>query len=544
MISILFALTISTSSMGASVGAIKAYPGAFAFAEPPANLKNAVDNLNNTLTLSTDTIKTSIENIRELSKNNQDNEEISIKLGIILSQLDDVINSIHRWNDFSIENLELVNQIQQNITKLNLNTLLDETKDINKLDSLEQNSNKIFNEIEKVNQKLTKENQQLFHRGQIFEFAHNNNDDNDNNNNEPQKNEEELDANLTKEINEIKDSNEPANQKIEKIVNILENKKFNNYKRQLDVILPIIDSLYIAGEKDSHYITGEKKVNNVLEKVNNHEINNNKQLRSKLRKFVSQCIIQYIDDEINVYRTNDMTKPLSEYIDLQKNIISDASINVVITSTFHKKYTKSGQLFDVVNKQLSQYERQFLDTHQDKNLVKNINKLQLSSFLDNLVEKNREISKETINNQMSMSRQLLDSFDTMFRQYAQRITGMKTNLEMDAGYGENQGEDIPDDALINFQEAVNKWGIDNLEKHYIRDKVVKDNLNDTLQKYKSLKDLYDKVYAPLNDLADIAAGLGTEEDLKKSIDQAKQALDDFQNRVVVIDNNEFVVIED
>ena len=62
MISILCAITISTSSIGSSVGAIKAYPGICAFAEPPANLKNAVDNLNNTLTLSTNTIKTSIDN--------------------------------------------------------------------------------------------------------------------------------------------------------------------------------------------------------------------------------------------------------------------------------------------------------------------------------------------------------------------------------------------------------------------------------------------------------------------------------------------------
>lgn len=118
---------------------------------------------------------------------------------------------------------------------------------------------------------------------------------------------------------------------------------------------------------------------------------------------------------------------------------------------------------------------------------------------------------------MSMSKEILDSFETMFRQYVQRVTGMKTNCETESVYGENKGEDIPDDALISFQEAVNKWEIDNLEKHYIRDKVVKDNLNDTLKKYKSLKDL---------------------------IDQAKKALDDFQNHVVVIENNKFVVIEE
>ncbi len=70
LISILCAITVSTSSMGVSVGAIKAYPGAFAFAEPPVDLKNAVDNLNNTLTLSTNTIKAGIDNIRELSQNN------------------------------------------------------------------------------------------------------------------------------------------------------------------------------------------------------------------------------------------------------------------------------------------------------------------------------------------------------------------------------------------------------------------------------------------------------------------------------------------
>lgn len=55
--------------------------------------------------------------IKVLSQNNQNNEEISIKLGIILSQLDDVINNINHWNDFSIENLELVNQTQQKLTE-------------------------------------------------------------------------------------------------------------------------------------------------------------------------------------------------------------------------------------------------------------------------------------------------------------------------------------------------------------------------------------------------------------------------------------------
>lgn len=116
--------------------------------------------------------------IKVLSQNNQNNEEISIKLGIILSQLDDVINNINHWNDFSIENLELVNQTQQKLTELNLNSLLDKTKDINQLNSLEQNSNKIFNEIEKINQELTEENEQLSHRCQIFKFKHNNNDNN------------------------------------------------------------------------------------------------------------------------------------------------------------------------------------------------------------------------------------------------------------------------------------------------------------------------------------------------------------------------------
>lgn len=198
-----------------------------------------------------------------------------------------------------------------------------------------------------------------------------------------------LDIELTKEITKIKNSNDSANQKIEKIVNVLETKKFNNYKKQLDVILPAIDSLYVEGEE---------KANNILKKVNNHEINNNKQLHSKLRKFVCQCIISYIDDQINVYRNNDIAKPLSEYIDLQKYTISDACVNVIITTTFHKKYTKSGELFNIVSENLRQYENEFLDTHQDKNIVKNIDKLQLFSFLDNLIEKNREISKETVNN--------------------------------------------------------------------------------------------------------------------------------------------------
>lgn len=116
--------------------------------------------------------------IKVLSQNNQNNEEISIKLGIILSQLDDVINNINHWNDFSIENLELVNQTQQKLTELNLNSLLDKTKNINQLNSLEQNSNKIFNEIEKINQELAEENEQLSHRCQIFKFKHNNNDNN------------------------------------------------------------------------------------------------------------------------------------------------------------------------------------------------------------------------------------------------------------------------------------------------------------------------------------------------------------------------------
>lgn len=79
--------------------AIKTCPGFYAFAEPPADLKNAVDNLNNTLTLSTNTIKTSIDNIIELSKNNQNNEAVSIKLGIILSLLYDVIDDINHWNN-------------------------------------------------------------------------------------------------------------------------------------------------------------------------------------------------------------------------------------------------------------------------------------------------------------------------------------------------------------------------------------------------------------------------------------------------------------
>ena len=510
IISILCAATMVTSSIGASVSAIKAYPEGYALAEPSANLKKAVDNLNITLQSSTNIIDSSINNTANLAKN-CDDDEILIKIAAIMSILEHVKSQITKWDSFTIENIELISDMHYKINNLGLNKILENLKDINKLDSVNNDLHKTLEVIKEINIKLEEESQHILSLEK-----------------------ERLDTDLAKEINQIYTSNEQTNQKIEKIVNVLENKKFNDYKKELDVILPIIDSLYIEGDK---------KVGDAFEKLSEEEINNNKQLRNKLKKFVSECVIKYIDEQINMYNANDVTKPLSEYINIEKDIISDASVNVIITTTFHQKYTKSGQLLDIVNKQLNQYEGEFLDIHHDKNLIKNINKFQISNFLDNLIKENRKISKETINNQMSMSKQLLESFDTMFRQYVQRITGMKTNSEMDAGYGENNGGDIPDDELIGFQEAVDKWGINNLEKHYIRDKVIKDNLTDVLNKYKSLQNLHDELYAPLHDLADVAAGLGTEEDLKKSIDQAKEALDNFQSHVVVINNNAFAINE-
>lgn len=563
-ISILSAATISISSIGASVSAIKAYPGNYALAEIPANLKNAVDHLNNSLKSSNDTINVSMNHVTALAEDYEDNDETLTKIATIMSTLDQIKTQMAKWDEFCIEKINLVNETNNKINNLGLNQILEDLNDINKLDSINNRLSEKLKIVEDINVKLEQESKRLLSKdfnAYLNNENNNNNDDNfnllnsnyqidvsfNNNNNinlinnnhnsfcllNDNKQKEKLDADLVKEINQIHNSNEPIDKKIEKIVNVLESKKFNDYKKELDVILPIIDSLYIAGDK---------KVGDVFQKLSQNEINNNKELRNKLRKFVSKCVIQYIDEQLSMYMSNDITKPLAEHINAIKDIISNESVDTIITTTFHEKYIKSNQLFDVVNDQLSQYERNFLDTHKDKNLVKTISQFQLSVFLDNLIEKNNKAYDEVT--KLSMSKQLLDSFDKMFRQYVKRITGMKTNLEVEAGYGENNGEDIPDGELIGLQEAINKWGYNSLEQHYIRDKVTKDNLNDVFKKYKSIKNLYDKMYEPLYEFADLVANISTEEDLKKTIANAKKELDNFQNHLVVIDNNSFYIIED
>lgn len=563
-ISILSAATISISSIGASVSAIKAYPGNYALAEIPANLKNTVDHLNNSLKSSNDTINASINRVTALAEDYEDNDETLTKIATIMSTLDQIKTQMAKWDEFCIEKINLVNETNNKINNLGLNQILEDLNDINKLDSINNRLSEKLKIVEDINVKLEQESKRLLSKdfnAYLNNENNNNNDDNfnllnsnyqidvsfNNNNNinlinnnhnsfcllNDNKQKEKLDADLVKEINQIHNSNEPIDKKIEKIVNVLESKKFNDYKKELDVILPIIDSLYIAGDK---------KVGDVFQKLSQNEINNNKELRNKLRKFVSKCVIQYIDEQLSMYMSNDITKPLAEHINAIKDIISNESVDTIITTTFHEKYIKSNQLFDVVNDQLSQYERNFLDTHKDKNLVKTISQFQLSVFLDSLIEKNNKAYDEVT--KLSMSKQLLDSFDKMFRQYVKRITGMKTNLEVEAGYGENNGEDIPDGELIGLQEAINKWGYNSLAQHYIRDKVTKDNLNDVFKKYKSIKNLYDKMYEPLYEFASLVANISTEEDLKKTIANAKKELDNFQNHLVVIDNNSFYIIED
>lgn len=591
-ISILCAVAISASSMGTSVSAIKAYTGIYTSAAAQVNLNNAVDKLNNTLKTFANAINESTNNVSKLT-DNQENEEMITRLAAIISKLESIKNYVEQWNNLSVEDIEFVNEIQQKIDKFNLNSLLNESTDINKLNLLEQNVNKIFNDIKEVDKNLKEESEQLLRRPQIIRLNNNkkldNKDDNleefnktfkeysvkcsefikwrDSEDIDPeeditkatrinifnlssqlkknfdakkakeyisiaknsieemesfknkiineQKNNEKFDNELIQEINQINNSDEEIAQKTEKIINTLENKKFNNYNKQLNTILPIIDSLHIAGD--------------------NVNIEENKNLRNKFKKFLIQSIEQKIDKEIKLYNKEKITKPLAEHINLLKTVIAEESVNVIITATFHGKYINADQLFDVVNSNLSSYEEDFKNSdNHDKNLIKDIDKTSFVKLLDNIANKNHNFD----------SKQESEKFDIMFRQYAKRITGMKTNLELVAGYGKNDGEDIQDNDLItDLEEAINKWGVDHLEEHYIRDVVIKDNLNDVLEKYKSLNNLKEKIQEAMTARVNKDFGLGDEEELKVAKNDARKALDDFQKNIMVTNNNKFMINE-
>ncbi len=718
MISILCAITISTSSMGASVGAIKAYPGVYALAEPPADLKNAVDNLNNTLTLSTNTIKTSIDNIRELSQNNQNNEEVSIKLGIILSQLDGVIDNINHWNDFSIENLELVNRIQQKITELNLNTLLDETKDINKLDSLEQNSNKIFNEMEKINQELNEENEQLLSQGQIFRFVnHNNDNNNDNNNNEnnnidlvnigiqnnlknkyeeffkqvsefrawrANKNIDKIDditvysrnealkyyedtknnvdyftvknfdklakkaskemkefqnkynsiienneqnilnklnfrskliskshefnqrseefknwknnghagiddneirqlklqirencnningqlrtleyetakkiiemmdqaiikmeelknkndisklnnkpelkkqlgniqTELTKELHKEKTSNQLVEQKVEEIIKILENQQFNDYNENLNIVLPIIDSLHISQQKKILKKVGDKTVEKYI-KFTEEEVQTNKQARSKFEHILSKSIASHVDETINYLNSNDITKPIAEHIKKSKSKIVDKYTKTIINSTEYLKYTAARKVLDLVSNDLNKLQFDYILYNEDmksisKNQVKDLYEFYFNQFLNKISDTEHLYSND------QDSKKDVAEFNMLFRKYAEQITGMRSDEEK--RYIQNHGQ--------LFLQTI-------------------DHLKQIREKYKTLNSAHEKMSYAIQariqlylDRNDAEARKEDENELKKAIDDAKKAFDKFHKCVIPIDDQFFAIIED
>ena len=495
IISILCAATMAVSSMGASVGAIKMYNGSALSSNQKADLNNAVNKLNKTLKSSTDIIDKSIDLTKSRVVKSRDE---LIKITTITPILEQIKTQMKKWDDFSIENINLVNETNYEINNLNLNKILEDLKDANKLDSVKKDDlNKTLEVIKGISIKLEKENQRLLSQ------------ENDNN-----KQKEKSDVALEKRISQINTSKELTNQeKIENIVKILESEKFNDYHRQINAILPVLNSLNITDE--------------------NVNIEENKNLRNKLKKFLLQSAKEYIDETIKIYKENEITQDIATYIDAFKSDIAQSAVNNVITSTFYDKYTVAEHILDIVNTSLSLYEEELKNSIVDKDVVKAIDEFCLLKLVDKIEDEKCtfDYKKES------------EKTDIMLRNFVKRITKMETKLEKGVEVYEGRNGE-----LINFQEAAKIWGDNNLESHYQGMQDI-DHLENVLKKYKLLHALVESIREAVTERSsrDINVGgdmKGNEEDFKAAIKQARKAIKDyFKEHLTAIDKEYFVLIE-
>ncbi len=490
MISMLCAATMAVSSIGASVSAIKTYDGGALSSNQKADLKNAVDNLNKTLQSSISTTDTFIENVNKLKCECKSMLLIE-ELDKMLLNLNEIKNQMKKWDDYIIEDKYLADEINVEIKNFNLD---DTAKSINyplvSFAAINDSLSEILKNMQNIDMQLKKENERIF-SGKI---------------DKPLNKNEDPDNLLTNKILKIKNSNMSNKDKIDEIIKILENNKFNDYKKQLNVILPIIDSLQINN------VDGlGRMVNGVVVKLSQEEIYSNKQLRKAFRKFLKESIEKHIDQKIDSLKSNDITKDLADYIAKDKSEIVKTYASMVITSTAYSKYTEESIFLDSVDKELDKKTKSYLQHCKDKRKVKDFYNFYINQMFNNLLDKDFKFNNNVFSEEAK----------NLLREYVHQVTGKRTDVEK-------------------------KYFLYNGQTYY----TTTNHLDHALVQYPKLKDVHEKIFRAIRERINLnivdSDGIpyGSEEDLKIEVENAQKAFNILQKCVVPIDNDELVLIED
>ncbi len=319
---------------------------------------------------------------------------------------------------------------------------------------------------------------------------------------------------LTKELHKEETSNQLVKQKVEEIIKILENQQFNDYNENLNIVLPIIDSLHINQQKKILKKVGDKTVEEYIE-FTEEEVQTNKHARSKFKHILSKSIASHVDETINSLNSNDITKPIAEHIKKSKSKIVDEYTNMVINSTAYLQYTAARKVLDLVSNDLNKLQNEYMKSI-GKNQVKDLYEFYFNQFLNKISDTEHLYSND------QDSRKDFAEFDMLFRKYAEQITGMRSDEE---------------------KKYIRQNGQLFLQKI--------DHLKPIREKYKTLNSVHEKMSYAIQarielyiDRNDAEARKEDEDELKKAIDDAKKAFDKFHKYVIPIDDQEFAIIED
>lgn len=199
-----------------------------------------------------------------------------------------------------------------------------------------------------------------------------------------------------------KEQFDPLYNKVKETIKILQDEGCNDYKIQLNIMLPVIDSIHIL-----HYTNADGKPVKICDKG----IKFNKELRERFRKPLETSIEKHIDEQISSLNSNNITQPLANYIKENKSGIVNTYSNRVIKETHHRMYDNADKILVEVDKELAEIKTSYIDGIQDKQQIKDFYDFYIRQFLDKISDTNVAFNSKTCN----------EEFESLFPKYVQKL---------------------------------------------------------------------------------------------------------------------------
>ena len=275
-------------------------------------------------------------------------------------------------------------------------------------------------------------------------------------------------------IQKIYYSNDPIDEKMQIIAEILKLRKNENYIDRAKIIVDVLNPLYLP--------------------ENRHQ-------RAKLKDALVDCIKAYIDEDMKIYENFEPAKSLVEYIQKEKkNDVANRVAEAIISSTFKDK-------FDSIRKlELLIYEQLF---DEKENFKTNLSKIESSKIYKHELNYIARTIKTTLeqHNENDAQKILIDlisstnqKFTQLFRRFANVTTGENTNIES---------------ALKNVDIDYQNIEMDEI-----------DHLNDVLKNHPQLEKIRDSFCQIVDEISGIDA------DQNKSFNERiSAAVDEFESNI-------------